>query len=141
MILAQLRPPFQQLEQLLSEGTRYTLATEPNPQTIDFSLPDLAPGLVFNGVGRSQFSPNLMTVECSQPADVGLFARNMVVLVALWVTAAALVMVALILVLFVVTRRFSRIGSIEKRAAQDAQSGQRPTPGPAPRRPRARSRS
>ena len=121
----------QPLEQLLSDGIRYTVATEPDGQSVDFSLPDLAPGLVFNGIGRSQFSPNLMQVECSEPADVGLFAQNMIVLIALWLTAAALVMVSLILLLFVVTRRFSRIRSIERRSAAP--------PAARPQRPRTRS--
>ncbi len=117
----------ERLEQTLSEGIRYTLLTEPDGQSVDFSLPDLAPGLVFNGVGNDQFSQNFMTAECSEPADVGLFARNMIVLIALWLTAAALVMVSLILLLFVITRRFSRIRSIERRIPAEEATAQRPT--------------
>ena len=122
------------LESPLSPGIRYTVRTEPDGQTVDFSTPDLAAGLLWDGQGNAQFNPNLINVECSEPADVGAFAQNIVVLVLLGVTAAATVIVAIILILFVVTRRFSRIRSIQKKAS--AQSG-----APQPQRPRVRSKS
>lgn len=106
----------QALTTTLDNGIRYTVSTEPDGQSIDFSLPDLAPGLLFDGQGRVQFNRDLINEACSQPADVGAFARDLGVLVGLWITSAALVMVALILLLFVITRRFSRIRSIQKRA-------------------------
>jgi hypothetical protein len=104
------------LQTTLTDGIRYTLATEPDGQSVDFSLPDLAAGLLFDGTGRVQFNPNLIDDACSEPADIGAFARDLGVLAGLLITSAALVMVTLILVLFVVTRRFSRIRSIERRA-------------------------
>ncbi|MFT7473764.1 MAG: hypothetical protein ACI81L_000679 [Verrucomicrobiales bacterium] len=122
------------LEQLLEPGTRYTISTEPDGQSIDFSTPDLAPGLLWDGVGVAQFNPDLIATECSQPADVGAFARNILVLGALGLTAAAIVLVVLILLLFVVTRRFSRIRSVQKRATRDLFR-------PDAQRPKARSRN
>lgn len=104
----------------LDNGIRYTVSTEPDGQSIDFSLPDLAPGLLFDGQGRVQFNSDLIDEACSEPADVGAFARDLGVLVGLWITSAALVMVTLILLLFVITRRFSRIRSIQKRAQRRA---------------------
>lgn len=104
----------------LDNGIRYTISTEPDGQSIDFSLPDLAPGLLFDGQGRVQFNSDLIDEACSEPADVGAFARDLGVLVGLWITSAALVMVTLILLLFVITRRFSRIRSIQRRARRDA---------------------
>lgn len=118
----------------LSPGIRYTIRTEPDGQSIDFSTPDLSPGLLWDGTGNAQFNPDLIRVECSEPADAEGFARNVLVLVALWVTAAAAVMVALILLLFVITRRFSRIRSLQRRAERDP--GDQPT-----QRPRARAKS
>lgn len=118
----------------LSPGIRYTIRTEPDGQSIDFSTPDLSPGLLWDGTGNAQFNPDLIRVECSEPADVEGFARNILVLVALWVTAAAAVMVALILLLFVITRRFSRVRSLQRRAERE--SGEQP-----PQRPRARAKS
>ncbi len=106
----------QPLETSLARGIRYTIATEPDDQSIDFSLPDLAPGLLFDGQGRVQFNPDLINAACSEPADLGAFARNLGVLIGLWLTSAALVMVAIILLLFVITRRFSRIQSIQRKA-------------------------
>lgn len=106
----------QPLETSLTGGIRYTIATEPDDQSIDFSLPDLAPGLLFDGQGRVQFNPDLINAACSEPADLGAFARNLGVLIGLWITSAALVMVAIILLLFVITRRFSRIRSIQRQA-------------------------
>ena len=105
----------------LDNDIRYTVTTEPDGQSIDFSLPDLAPGLLFDGQGRVQFNRALIDEACSEPADVGAFARDLGVLVGLWITSAALVMVLLILLLFVVTRRFSRIRSIQRRALRQAE--------------------
>lgn len=104
----------------LEAGVRYTISTEPDGQTIDFSTPDLSAGLLWDGTGNAQFNPDLINVECSEPADVEGFARNIGLLLAFWVTAAATVMVAVILVLFVITRRFSRIRSLQKRAEREA---------------------
>ncbi len=107
----------------LTTGIRYTIATEPDGLSIDFSLPDLRPGLLFDGQGVDQFNNDLIESACSEPADVGAFARNVIVLFGLWITSAALVMVALILFLFVITRRFSRIRSIQRRAREEAVVG------------------
>jgi len=103
----------------LEPGIRYTITTQPDGQSIDFATPDLAPGLLWDGQGNAQFNPNLIDVECSQPADFGKFAENIAFLIGLGVTASALVLVALILVLFVVTRRFSRVRSLQKRSARE----------------------
>ena len=103
----------------LEPGIRYTITTRPDGQSIDFATPDLAPGLLWDGVGNAQFNPDLINVECSQPADFGRFAENILFLVGLGVTASALVLVALILLLFVVTRRFSRVRSLQTRSARD----------------------
>ena len=111
------------LESSLTTGIRYTIATEPDEQSIDFSLPDLRPGLLFDGEGVDQFNDDLIRSACSEPADVGGFARDLMVLLGLWITSAALVMVALILFLFVITQRFSRIRSIQRRAGKDAVAG------------------
>lgn len=118
----------------LIAGIRYTVKTEPDGQSIDFSTPDLSPGLVWDGEGNAQFNPDLILVECSEPADVQGFAENIVVLAALWITAAAAVMVALILFLFVITRRFSRVRSLQRRAVRDAQD-------PPTQRPKRRTKS
>lgn len=118
----------------LTPGIRYTIRTEPDGQSIDFSTPDLSPGLLWDGTGNAQFNPDLIRVECSEPADVEGFARNIIVLVALWVTAAAAVMVALILLLFVITRRFSRVRSLQRRAGREAEN-------PPTQRPRARAKN
>lgn len=104
------------LESPIEAGIRYTIATQPDGQSIDFSTPDLAAGLLWDGRGNAQFNPNLIDVECSEPADVGAFAESLVVLLLLGVTAAATVIVALILLLFVITRRFSRVRSIQRQA-------------------------
>lgn len=104
------------LESPLASGIRYTVRTEPDEQSIDFSTPDLASGLLWDGVGNSRFNPDLVNAECSQPADVGAFAQNVIVLSLLGVTSAALVLVGLILLLFVVTRRFSRVRSLQNKA-------------------------
>lgn len=109
----------------LQEGIRYTVATEPDGKSIDFSLPDLSPGLLFDGEGGRQFAPNILDVRCEAQADLGAFTRNLAVLGALWVTSAALVLVALITLLFLITRRFSRIRSIERRTARQIQSDAR----------------
>lgn len=108
------------LAEPLVPGIRYTINTEPDGQSIDFSTPDLSAGLLWDGTGNAQFNPDLINVECSDPADVEGFARNVGLLLAFWVTAAATVMVALILVLFVITRRFSRVRSLQKRAEREA---------------------
>lgn len=111
------------LETALTTGIRYTISTEPDEQSIDFSLPDLRPGLLFDGEGVDQFNADLIESACSEPADVGGFARNLIVLFGLWITSAALAMVALILFLFVITRRFSRIRSIERRTRDEVVVG------------------
>ncbi len=117
----------------LEPGVRYTVRTQPDGQAIDFSTPDLAGGLLWDGQGNSRFNPNLVNVECSEPADIGAFTRNIAVLGLLGVTAAATVLVAIILLLFVITRRFSRVRSIQKKARAEAGLG--------PQRPNARSKS
>lgn len=117
----------------LQPGVRYTVRTQPDGQEIDFSTPDLAGGLLWDGTGNSRFNPNLVNVECSEPADIGAFTRNIAVLGLLGVTAAATVLVALILLLFVITRRFSRVSAIQKKARREA--------GLEPQRPNARSKS
>lgn len=101
-------------------GIRYTIRTEPDGQTIDFSTPDLQAGLLWDGVGVIQFNPDLIDEECSTAADVGAFAQNIAVLLALGTTTAAIVLVILILILFVITSRFSRIRAIQKKAAREA---------------------
>ena len=101
----------------LEAGTRYTIRTRPDGQSIDFATPDLQAGLLFDGEGRVQFNPDLINVECSEPADVAGFVRNVGVLAALGVTASALVLVALILVLFVITQRFSRVRALQRKGA------------------------
>lgn len=103
------------LAEALEPGTRYTVRTLPDGQSIDFAIPDLQPGLVWDGEGVSQFNPDLIRDECSQPADFGLFAQNILALVALGGVAAALVLVALITLLFTITRRFSRLRAIERK--------------------------
>ncbi len=115
------QPPDGWIEtQPLSEGLRsdirYTVVTEPDEQRVDFAIPDLAQGLLFDGVGRSQFNQDLMQAPCSEPADVGRFVGNLAVLGLLGITSAAFVLVALISLLFVVTRRFGRIQSLERKA-------------------------
>lgn len=118
----------------LQPGTRYTVRTEPDGQSIDFSTPDLAGGLLWDGLGNSRFNPNLIDVECSQPADIGAFTQNLLVLGLLGAVSIALVLVAIILLLFVVTRRFSRVRSIQRKSTREA-------PRAKPQRPRARSRT
>jgi len=103
----------------LEPGIRYTVKTEPDGQSVDFSTPDLAGGLLWDGAGNSRFNPNLVNVECSEPADIDGFVRNIGILALLAATAAALVLVALILLLFVITRRFSRIRSLQTKARQE----------------------
>jgi len=124
------------LDAPVQAGIRYTVRTEPDGQTVDFSTPDLAAGLLWDGVGVSRFNPNLVNAECSEPADVGAFARNIGVLVLLGATAAASVLVALILVLFVVTRRFSRIRSLQKKARTPPKSASKKS-----QRPKTRAKS
>jgi hypothetical protein len=106
----------QPLADPLRSDTRYTVATSPDDQTVDFALPDLAQGLLFDGIGRSQFNQDLMQEPCSEPADVGSFVNNIAILALLGVTTAAFVLVALISLLFVVTRRFGRIKALERKA-------------------------
>ena len=122
------------LESALAPGTRYTVRTQPDGQSIDFSTPDLAAGLLWDGIGNSRFNPDLVAAECSEPADVGAFAQNIVVLTLLGITASALVLVALILLLFVITRRFSRVRSLQKKAKQ----GGKP---PRSQRPKVRAKN
>lgn len=104
------------LDTTLEPGIRYTVSTRPDGQSIDFATPDLQPGLLWDGQGVIQFNPDLVNQDCSDPADFGLFAQNIAALVALGGVAAALVLVALISLLFVITRRFSRVRSIERKA-------------------------
>jgi len=108
------------LDAPLEAGTRYTIRTRPDGQSIDFATPDLQAGLLFDGQGRVQFNPDLINVECSEPADFAGFARNIGVLAALGITASALVLVALILVLFVITQRFSRVRALQRKSGKDA---------------------
>ena len=103
-------------------GTRYTVRTQPDGQTIDFSTPDLRAGLLWDGNGVIQFNPNLINEPCSTTTDVGVFATNVAILLALGTTTAALVLVALILILFVITSRFSRVRSIQKKATREAEA-------------------
>lgn len=107
------------LDQAVEPGIRYTIRTLPDGQTIDFSTPDLQPGLLWDGTGVIQFNPDLINEECSTPANIGAFARNIAVLTALGTATAAIVLVALIMVLFVVTSRFSRVRSIQKKAQRE----------------------
>ena len=104
-------------------GTRYTVRTQPDGQTIDFATPDLQAGLLWDGTGVTQFNPNLINERCSIPTDVGAFAQNIALLFALGVTSVAIVLIALILLLFVITSRFSRIRSIQKKASQEFENG------------------
>ena len=104
------------LDTTLEPGIRYTVSTRPDGQSVDFATPDLQPGLLWDGQGVIQFNPDLVNQDCSDPADFGLFAQNIAALVALGGVAAALVLVALISLLFVITRRFSRVRSIERKA-------------------------
>jgi len=115
------------LAEPLRSDTRYTVATAPDDQSVDFALPDLAQGLLFDGIGRSQFNQDLMREPCSEPADAGAFVGNIAILALLGVTTAAFVLVALISLLFVITRRFGRIRSIERKASRAAQGTQRPS--------------
>ncbi len=108
------------LTNTIEPGIRYTVSTQPDGQTIDFSTPDLQAGLLWDGTGVIQFNPDLINEECSSSTDVGAFATNIAVLLALGTTTAAIVLVALILVLFVITSRFSRVRSIQKKAAREA---------------------
>jgi len=103
------------LSEPLTPEIRYTVRTEPDGQTIDFATPDLAGGLLWDGLGNSRFNSDLMSVECSQPADIGAFTRNIFVLGLLGAVSVALVLVAIISLLFIVTRRFSRVRSIQRR--------------------------
>jgi hypothetical protein len=103
------------LASALNEETRYTITTQPDGQTIDFGLRNLEPGLLFDGDETSQFNQALLDDECSDPPDVTGFVRNVAVLAALWITTAALAMVGIILLLFVITRRFSRIRAIQRK--------------------------
>ncbi|RZV46480.1 MAG: hypothetical protein EX269_07140 [Acidimicrobiales bacterium] len=100
----------------LNDETRYTILTQPDGDAIDFDLRNLEPGLLFDGEDTTQFNDDLFEVECSEPPDVDGFVRNVAVLGALWITTAALAMVGIILLLFVITRRFSRIRSIQKKS-------------------------
>ncbi len=115
-------------------GTRYTVSTEPDGQTVDFAVPDLSAGLVWDGSGNAQFNDDLIDEPCAEGADAGAFAQDVLILAALWVTTAALVLVCLISLLFVVTRRFSRVRSLEKKAARAQVEAEF-------QRPRSRSKS
>lgn len=109
----------------LNDETRYTIVTQADGQSIDFSLRNLEPGLLFDGEETSQFNEDLLNEECSEPPDVDGFVRNVAVLGALWITTAALAMVGIILLLFVITRRFSRIRSIQQKSAGPSESAGR----------------
>ena len=118
-IVGQLPPQWEEvipLETTLEPGIRYTVSTRPDGQSVDFATPDLQPGLLWDGQGVIQFNPDLINEDCSDPADFGLFAQNIAALIALGGVASALVLVALISLLFVITRRFSRVRSIENKA-------------------------
>ena len=106
------------LTEPLTPGIRYTVSTSPDGQSVDFATPDLQAGLLWDGTGVIQFNPDLINQDCSDPADLGLFARNVLALVALGGVAAALVLVGLITLLFVITRRFSRMRSLEKKTQE-----------------------
>ncbi len=112
------------LAEPVEPGIRYTIRTLPDGQTIDFSTPDLQPGLLWDGQGVIQYNPDLIDEQCSSPADIGAFAQNLAVLAALGTTAAAIVLVALILILFVITQRFSRVRSIQNKARRQAEKQQ-----------------
>ena len=60
----------------LEPGIRYTVSTSPGGQSVDFATPDLQPGLLWDGTGVIQFNPDLVNQDCSDPADLGLFAQN-----------------------------------------------------------------
>ncbi len=119
------------LDEPLQAGTRYTVLTAPDGQTVDFSTPDLAGGLLWDGVGNLRFNPGLISAECSEPADIAGFTQNLLVLGLLGATSVALVLVAIIALLFVLTRRFSRVRTLQRKAQEQNQ----------PQRPRARSKS
>ena len=121
------------LTEPLTGGIRYTVHTLPDGQTIDFSLPDLDGGLLWDGFGNSRFNPDLISVECSEPADVGAFTQSVLILGILGAVSIALVLVSIIALLFVITRRFSRVRSLQKKAQRQA-SGQ-------DQRPRTRAKS
>lgn len=107
----------QELGQPLREDIRYTIRTEPDGQTIEFATPNLSTGALFDGETGSPFQSASLAEPCEEPADVGEFFKNLAVLGALGITSAAFVLVSLITLLFAITRRFSRIRTIEKRAA------------------------
>ena len=78
--------------------------------------------MLWDGTGVIQFNPDLINEECGTTTDIGVFATNIAVLLALGTTTAAIVLVALILILFVITSRFSRVKSIQKKAAKEAEA-------------------
>ena len=110
------------LTDTVEPGIRYTIETQPDGQRIDFSTPDLQAGLLWDGTGVIQFNPDLINEECGTTTDIGVFATNIAVLLALGTTTAAIVLVALILILFVITSRFSQVKSIQKKAAKEAEA-------------------
>lgn len=122
-IVGQTPPDWQEVIPLtttLEPGIRYTVSTSPVGQSVDFATPDLQPGLLWDGTGVIQFNPDLINQDCSDPADLGLFAQNIAALIALGAVSSALVLVALITLLFAVTRRFGRLQAIERKARREA---------------------
>lgn len=118
----------QELEQPLRDDIRYTVRTEPDGKTIEFSTSNLATRTLFDGETSSPFQPESISDPCKEPADIGKFFGDLAILGALGATSAALVMVSLITLLFVITRRFSRIRTIERRAAESAEYEAAPAP-------------
>lgn len=110
----------QALEEPLREDVRYTVRTEPDGDSVDFALQDLETRLLYDGTTNVVFPPDLMSAQCAPPVDLGAFVRDLAVLGALGVTSAAFVLVSIITLFFVVTRRFGRIKSLERRAAREA---------------------
>jgi len=110
----------QVLEEPLRDDVRYTVRTEPDGDSVDFALRDLETRFLYDGTDNIVFPPDLMSARCAPPVDLGAFVRDLAVLGALGVTSAALVLVAIITLFFVVTRRFGRIKSLERRAAREA---------------------
>lgn len=111
--------PVVPLTEAVGPGTRYTIRTLPDGQTIDFSTVDLQAGLLWDGTGVIQFNPDLINEECSTPTDAGAFARNVAVLTAFGATTAAIALVTIILILFVITRRFSRVRTLQQQARRE----------------------
>lgn len=110
----------QALEEPLRDDVRYTVHTEPDGDSVDFALHDLETRFLYDGSTNVVFPPDLMSAQCAPPVDLGAFVRDLAVLGALGVTSAAFVLVSIITLFFVVTRRFGRLKSLERRAAREA---------------------